>query len=100
MTSTLAVVLLMFDRQGERAIPVLGSNPTAFLLPLFFWAGVRLGVSGICGVMLVYATIASQAAVAGRRPFDWLPPDRERHRAAGVPRRDGRSDDVRGGAPR
>lgn len=74
MASSVAVGVFVFDRHGAVDIPGLGSNPTVLLLPLFFWSGVRFGMGGICTVMLIYATIACQAAVAGRRPFDWLPP--------------------------
>lgn len=66
--------LVVFNPHATTEVPGLGSNPTVLLLPLFFWAGVRFGVGGISTVMLIYATIACQAAVAGRRPFEWLPP--------------------------
>jgi signal transduction histidine kinase/integral membrane sensor domain MASE1 len=74
IASSVAVGLFVFDRHVTTDIPGLGSNPTVLLLPLFFWAGIRFLMGGICTVMLIYAAIACQAAVAGRRPFDWLPP--------------------------
>lgn len=72
--ASIAGALVVFNPHASTEIPGLGTNPTVLLLPLFFWAGVRFGVGGISTVMLIYATIACQAALAGRRPFEWLPP--------------------------
>jgi signal transduction histidine kinase/integral membrane sensor domain MASE1 len=66
--------LVVFNPHAAIEIPGLGSNPTVLLLPLLFWAGVRFGVGGVSTVMLIYAMLACQAAIAGRRPFEWLPP--------------------------
>ena len=61
--------VVVFNPHAAIEVPGLGSNPTVLLLPLLFWAGVRFGVGGISTVMLIYATIACQAAIAGRRPL-------------------------------
>jgi two-component system sensor kinase FixL len=67
-------VLVLGPSVIEINIPGVPRTPTVFLLPMFIWAALRFGATGISTGLLIAALVGSLSAIAGYRPFSVLEP--------------------------